>query len=95
MGFEFEVINPGDENYDSVDSVLGESTERFDYNGFVEAYNGLKVGAIPHFKFNRERLSGFKKQMEDGYVGAAELSRWTVNRQYFMGKRGKRFLYWR
>ncbi|HDR9497737.1 TPA: DUF2235 domain-containing protein [Burkholderia cepacia] len=42
-----------------------------------------------------DSIAGFKKQMEDGYVGAAELSRWTVNRQYFMGKRGKKFLYWR
>lgn len=33
--------------------------------------------------------------MEDGHVGFAESSRWTVNRQYFMGKRGKKFLYWR
>ncbi len=24
-----------------------------------------------------------------------EASRWSRNRQYFMGKRGKKFLYWR
>lgn len=65
MSFEFgEVINPGDENYEAVDSVLGESTERFDYNGCMAAYNELKIGAIPHFKFDKAKLSGFKKQFE-------------------------------
>lgn len=42
-----------------------------------------------------DSIAGFKKQMEDGHVGFAESSRWSVNRQYFMGKRGKKFLYWR
>ncbi|MCM3011368.1 DUF2235 domain-containing protein, partial [Bacillus subtilis] len=42
-----------------------------------------------------DSIAGFKKQMEDGYAVFAEASRWSVNRQYFMGKRGKKFLYWR
>ncbi|WP_176041612.1 T6SS phospholipase effector Tle1-like catalytic domain-containing protein [Burkholderia stabilis] len=42
-----------------------------------------------------DSIAGFKKQMEDGHVGFAESSRWSVNRQYFMGKRGKKYLYWR
>lgn len=39
-------------------------------------------------------IVGFKKQMEDGYVGFVEVSCWLVNCQYFMGKCGKKFLYW-
>ncbi|QVN20381.1 T6SS phospholipase effector Tle1-like catalytic domain-containing protein [Burkholderia pyrrocinia] len=46
-------------------------------------------------RYVHDSIAGFKKQMEDGHVGFAESSRWSVNRQYFMGKRGKKFLYWR
>jgi Uncharacterized alpha/beta hydrolase domain (DUF2235) len=42
-----------------------------------------------------DSIAGFKKQMADGHVGAAEASRWSVNRQVFMGKRGEKYLYWR
>ncbi len=41
-----------------------------------------------------DSIAGFKKQMEDGHVGFAEDSRWSVNRRYFVGKRGSKFLYW-
>lgn len=41
-----------------------------------------------------DSIAGFKKQMSDSYVGFVEGSRWSVSRRYFMGKRGKKFLYW-
>lgn len=63
--FEFDsVMTPGDEGYDETASFVTESVERFDYNGFVEAYNELPVNALPRFKFDGSKLSGFKKQME-------------------------------
>ncbi|MBB3261151.1 uncharacterized protein (DUF2235 family) [Paraburkholderia bannensis] len=41
-----------------------------------------------------DSIAGFKNQMADSYVSIAEGSRWTIGRRYFMGKRGKKFLYW-
>jgi hypothetical protein len=41
-----------------------------------------------------DSIAGFKNQMADSYVSIAEGSRWTISRRYFMGKRGKKFLYW-
>jgi hypothetical protein len=41
-----------------------------------------------------DSIAGFKNQMADSHVSIAERSRWTVSRRYFMGKRGKKFLYW-
>lgn len=46
-------------------------------------------------KYVHDSVAGFKNQMSDSYIGFVEASRWSRNRQYFMGKRGKKFLYWR
>lgn len=48
-------------------------------------------------RYMHDSIAGFKKQMRDESRALAmtELSRWSVNRQIFMGKRGKQFLYWR
>lgn len=69
------------------------------------AYQGTWIGHLPldmRQAFDRffdhyvhDSIAGFKKQMADGYLGSAEQSRWSVNRQIFMGKRGSKFLYWR
>lgn len=40
-----------------------------------------------------DSVGGFKGEMSDSSVGSVEASRWTLNRQYFMGKHGKKFLY--
>jgi Uncharacterized alpha/beta hydrolase domain (DUF2235) len=42
-----------------------------------------------------DSIAGFKKQMKEGGVSFAEASRWSTNRQFFMGKRDDKFLYWR
>jgi Uncharacterized alpha/beta hydrolase domain (DUF2235) len=41
-----------------------------------------------------DSVAGFKQQMSESYIGFVEASRWTKNRRYFLGKRGKKFLYW-
>lgn len=46
-------------------------------------------------RYVHDSVAGFKNQMSDSYIGFVEASRWSRNRQYFMGKRGKKFLYWR
>ncbi|CUI03678.1 T6SS phospholipase effector Tle1-like catalytic domain-containing protein [Massilia antarctica] len=46
-------------------------------------------------RYVHDSVAGFKNQMTDSHIGFIEFSRWTRNRQYFMGKRGKKFLYWR
>ena len=44
-----------------------------------------------------DSIAGFKKQMNDAFkpLGMTELSRWSINRKIFMGKRDDKFLYWR
>lgn len=42
-----------------------------------------------------DSVAGFKSQMSDSNIGPVEQSRWSVNRKIFMGKRDKKFLYWR
>jgi hypothetical protein len=44
-----------------------------------------------------DSIAGFKKQMSEAHslVGLTERSRWSVNRKYFMGKRGDKLMYWR
>ncbi len=44
-----------------------------------------------------DSIAGFKKQMREAskVLLLSERSRWSVNRKYFMGQRGTRFLYWR
>jgi hypothetical protein len=50
-----------------------------------------------------DSIAGFKQQMAESHVEFAEKSRWSVNRQYFMGQyskdgqegHGTRSLYWR
>ena len=69
------------------------------------AYKGDWIGQLPketRQAFDRffdhyvhDSIAGFKKQMADAYVGSSERSRWSVNRQIFMGKRGDKFLFWR
>lgn len=46
-------------------------------------------------RYVHDSVAGFKNQMSDSGLGIIEFSRWRVNRQYFVGKRGKKFLYWR
>ncbi|GGZ05353.1 T6SS phospholipase effector Tle1-like catalytic domain-containing protein [Pseudoduganella plicata] len=41
-----------------------------------------------------DSVAGFKQQMSESHIGFVESSRWTKNRRYFLGKRGKKFLYW-
>lgn len=46
-------------------------------------------------RYVHDSVAGFKNQMSDSSIGFVEASRWSRNRQYFMGKRGKKYLYWR
>jgi hypothetical protein len=46
-------------------------------------------------RYVHDSVAGFKNQMSDSKIGFVEASRWSRNRQYFMGKRGTKFLYWR
>lgn len=46
-------------------------------------------------RYVHDSIAGFKNQMADSHIGSVEESRWARNRQYFLGKRGKKFLYWR
>lgn len=46
-------------------------------------------------RYVHDSVAGFKNQMSDSNIGAVEASRWARNRQYFLGKRGKKFLFWR
>jgi hypothetical protein len=45
-------------------------------------------------RYVHDSIAGFKNQMSDAYIGAAESSRWATNRRYFIGKRGEKFLFW-
>ena len=46
-------------------------------------------------RYVHDSIAGFKGQMGESHMGVAESSRWTRNRQYFVGKRDKKFIYWR
>lgn len=46
-------------------------------------------------RYVHDSVAGFKNQMSDASIGFVEASRWSRNRQYFMGKREKKYLYWR
>jgi len=48
-------------------------------------------------RYVHDSIAGFKKQMGEtsNALRLSEMSRWSINRKYFMGKRGARFLYWR
>lgn len=46
-------------------------------------------------RYVHDSVAGFKGQMSESYMGVAESSRWSRNRQYFVGKRNKKFIYWR
>jgi hypothetical protein len=48
-------------------------------------------------RYVHDSIAGFKLQMKEASVALfhTEMSRWSRNRQYFMGKRGEDFLYWR
>ena len=61
---QFETINPEDEGFDDVLNSLEETGERFDYNGFATYYNEMKVGALTHWEFPKEKLSSLRKQLE-------------------------------
>lgn len=41
-----------------------------------------------------DSIAGFKSQMADSHIELVEVSRWATSRRYFMGKRGRKFLYW-
>lgn len=75
------------------------------HDAIFEAWNGtfrksLSVSERILFdtffdRYVHDSVAGFKNQMTDASIGVVEASRWTRNRQYFMGKRGSKFLYWR
>lgn len=48
-------------------------------------------------KYVHDSIAGFKKQMKEASSALAmtERSRWSINRKYFVGRRGNRYLYWR
>jgi hypothetical protein len=48
-------------------------------------------------KYVHDSIAGFKQQMKEASAALyyTEMSRWSRNRQYFVGKRETRFLYWR
>lgn len=48
-------------------------------------------------QYVHDSVAGFKQQMKEASAALyyAEMSRWSRNRQYFVGKRDDRFLYWR
>lgn len=46
-------------------------------------------------RYVHDSVAGFKNQLSDTWISAVEWSRWARNRQYFVGKRGEKFLYWR
>lgn len=46
-------------------------------------------------RYVHDSVAGFKNQMSDSSFEMIEFSRWSRNRQYFVGKREKKFLYWR
>ena len=45
-------------------------------------------------RYVHDSIAGFKNQMGDAYISAAERSRWAINRRYFIGKRGGKYLFW-
>jgi Uncharacterized alpha/beta hydrolase domain (DUF2235) len=77
---------------------LNQSAMFESYQGaWIKGLAGEVREAFDHFfdHYVHDSIAGFKKQMEDGHVGFAEASRWSINRQIFVGKRGNKFLYWR
>jgi hypothetical protein len=72
-----------------------------------EAFTGKWMASLPaplRLDFDRffdryvhDSVAGFKQQMREASVALfhTEMSRWSRNRQYFVGKRGEGFLYWR
>jgi hypothetical protein len=72
-----------------------------------EAYTGKWMASLPasqRLDFDRffdryvhDSVAGFKQQMKEtsSALFYTETSRWSRNRQYFMGKLGEAFLYWR
>lgn len=48
-------------------------------------------------RYVHDSVAGFKNQMNDAHalLLMAEQSRWSRNRQYFLGKRDGKFIYWR
>jgi hypothetical protein len=67
------------------------------YGGWIRSLGGEALRAFQRFFdfYVHDSIAGFKSQMADAHMGFAESSRWSVNRKIFMGKRGKKFLYWR
>ncbi|KQQ33262.1 hypothetical protein ASF61_09180 [Duganella sp. Leaf126] len=53
--------------------------------------------AFDHFfdRYVHDSVAGFKSQLSEAGLSFVEASRWTRNRQYFLGKRDQTFLYWR
>jgi hypothetical protein len=84
--------------------IFRSSTEPFE-DAIFDAWKGKLRKAMSHAEralfdkfFDRyvhDSVAGFKNQMSDSSLGFVEFSRWSRNRQYFMGKRGSKFLYWR
>lgn len=72
-----------------------------------DAFTGQWVGTLPttvRASFDRffdhylhDSIAGFKKQLRDSSpaLSIADMSRWSRNRQCFLGKDGKGFIYWR
>lgn len=72
-----------------------------------EAFTGQWIGSLDRDtraafdrffdRYVHDSVAGFKRQMKEASLALyyTEMSRWSRNRQYFMGKRGDGFLYWR
>ena len=70
-----------------------------------EAFGGKRISTLKPLdraifdlmfdKYVHDSIAGFKLQMSEAKLGISEMSRWSVNRRYFVGKSGKRHLYWR
>lgn len=67
------------------------------YGNWIRSLGGEALIAFQRFfdHYVHDSIAGFKSQMADSGLGFAESSRWSVNRKIFMGKRGKKYLYWR
>lgn len=72
-----------------------------------DAYTGRWMASLPPLaragfdrffdRYVHDSVAGFKQQMKEAASALlhVEMSRWSRNRQYFVGKRGEAFLYWR
>lgn len=72
-----------------------------------DAYTGGWMASLPPLlrtgfdnffdRYVHDSVAGFKQQMKEASAALlhVEMSRWSRNRQYFVGKRSQEYLYWR